>query len=143
MRHITSSCAGQRGCGKRCLMSVYDLTGRKALVTGGGRGLGEGMAQALARAGAAVIIGDVREDLGKGCADSLRASGATAEFVPLGVTSDASWERAIPEAIGHLGGLDILVNNARVVITSLLADVDAGDARRMLEVNVLGTTLGI
>ena len=124
-------------------MSVYDLTGRKALVTGGGRGLGEGMAQALARAGAAVVIGDVREDLGKGCADSLRASGATAEFVPLDVTSDASWERAIPEAVGHLGGLDILVNNAGVEITSLLADVDAGDARRMLEVNVLGTTLGI
>jgi 3alpha(or 20beta)-hydroxysteroid dehydrogenase len=124
-------------------MSVYDLTGRKALVTGGGRGLGEGMAQALARAGAAVVIGDVREDLGKGCADSLRASGASAEFVPLDVTSDASWERAIPEAIGHLGGLDIVVNNAGVEITSLLADVDAGDARRMLEVNVLGTTLGI
>jgi 3alpha(or 20beta)-hydroxysteroid dehydrogenase len=124
-------------------MSVYDLTGRKALVTGGGRGLGEGMAQALARAGAAVVIGDVREDLGKGCADALRASGATAEFVPLDVTSDASWERAIPEAIGHLGGLDILVNNAGVEITNLLVDVDAGDARRMLEVNVLGTTLGI
>jgi len=124
-------------------MSVYDLTGRKALVTGGGRGLGEGMAQALARAGAAVVIGDVREDLGKGCADSLRAAGVTAEFVPLDVTSDASWEQAIPEAIGHLGGLDILVNNAGVEITSLLVDVDAGDARRMLEVNVLGTTLGI
>jgi len=124
-------------------MSVYDLTGRKALVTGGGRGLGEGMAQALARAGAAVVIGDVREDLGKACADSLRASGATAEFVPLDVTSDASWERAIPEAIGHLGGLDILVNNAGVEITSLLVDVDAEDARRMLEVNVLGTTLGV
>ena len=46
-------------------MSVYDLTGRKALVTGGARGLGEGMAQALARAGAAVVIGDIREDLGK------------------------------------------------------------------------------
>jgi len=101
------------------------------------------MAQALARAGAAVVIGDVREDLGKGCADSLQASGATAEFVPLDVTSDTSWERAIPEAIGHLGGLDILVNNAGVEITSLLVDVDAGDARRMLEVNVLGTTLGI
>jgi 3alpha(or 20beta)-hydroxysteroid dehydrogenase len=124
-------------------MSVYDLTGRKALVTGGGRGLGEGMAQALARAGAAVVIGDIREDLGKTSADSLRAAGATAEFVPLDVTSDASWERAIAEAVGHLGGLDILVNNAGVEITSLLVDIDADDARRMLDVNVLGTTLGI
>ena len=55
-------------------MSVYDLTGRKALVTGGGRGLGEGMAQALARAGAAVVIGDIREDLGKATAAPARAS---------------------------------------------------------------------
>jgi NAD(P)-dependent dehydrogenase (short-subunit alcohol dehydrogenase family) len=44
-------------------MSVYDLTGRKALVTGGARGLGAGMAAALARAGAAVVIGDILEDL--------------------------------------------------------------------------------
>jgi len=40
-------------------MSMYDLTGRKALVTGGARGLGAGMAAALARAGAAVVIGDI------------------------------------------------------------------------------------
>jgi 3alpha(or 20beta)-hydroxysteroid dehydrogenase len=124
-------------------MSVYDLAGRKALVTGGARGLGEGMAQALARAGAAVVVGDIREDLGKECADALRASGAAADFVPLDVTSDESWERAVPEAIGRLGGLDILVNNAGVEITSLLADLAAEDARRMLEVNVLGTALGI
>jgi len=124
-------------------MSVYDLTGRKALVTGGARGLGEGMAQALARAGAAVVVGDIREDLGKECADALRASGAAADFVPLDVTSDESWERAVPEAISRLGGLDIVVNNAGVEITSLLADLDAEDARRMLEVNVLGTALGI
>ncbi|MGH3193563.1 MAG: SDR family NAD(P)-dependent oxidoreductase, partial [Streptosporangiaceae bacterium] len=121
----------------------YDLTGRKALVTGGGRGLGEGMAQALARAGAAVVVGDIREDLGKACADALRRSGAAADFVPLDITSEASWERAIPEVIGCLGGLDIVVNNAGVEITSLLADLDAEDARRMLEVNVLGTALGI
>ena len=71
-------------------MSVYELTGRKALVTGGARGLGAGMAEALARAGAAVVIGDVREDLGKATADALRQSGAIAEFVPLDVTSEAS-----------------------------------------------------
>ena len=119
-------------------MSVYDLTGRKALVTGGARGLGEGMAQALARAGASVVIGDIREDLGKTCADSLRAAGGTAEFVQLDVTSDESWERAIPEVISCHGGLDIVVNNAGVEITSLLVDIDAADIRKMLEVNEIG-----
>jgi NAD(P)-dependent dehydrogenase (short-subunit alcohol dehydrogenase family) len=101
------------------------------------------MAEALARAGAAVVIGDVREDLGKQTAEALRQSGATAEFVPLDVTSDASWEQAIPQTISALGGLDILINNAGVEITSLLVDIEAGDIRRMLEVNVLGTALGL
>jgi NAD(P)-dependent dehydrogenase (short-subunit alcohol dehydrogenase family) len=124
-------------------MSVYELTGRKALVTGGARGLGEGMARALARAGAAVVIADIREDLGKATAESLRQSGAVAEFVPLDVTSEDSWVQAVPQAVGHLGGLDILVNNAGIEITSLLVDIDPADIRRMLEVNVLGTALGI
>ena len=46
-------------------MGVFDLTGRKALVTGGARGLGAGMAEALARAGAAVMIGDLLEEQGR------------------------------------------------------------------------------
>ena len=67
-------------------MSACDLTGRKALVTGGARGLGAGMAEALARAGAAVIIGDVRAELGKATADAVKQTGATADFVHMDVT---------------------------------------------------------
>ena len=63
-------------------MGVFDLTGRKALVTGGARGLGAEMAQALARAGAAVMIGDVLEEQGRRTAKELSATGATAGFVP-------------------------------------------------------------
>ena len=124
-------------------MSVYDLAGRKALVTGGARGLGAGMAQALARAGAAIAIGDVREDLGKEAAEQLRQSGATAQFVPLDVTDDASWEEAVAQTIRDLGGLDIVINNAGVEISGLLIDIEAADLRRMSAVNVLGTALGI
>ena len=124
-------------------MGVYDCAGRKALVTGGARGLGAGMAEALARAGAAVALGDVREDLGKETAELLRKSGATAEFVPLDVTDDASWEQAISATISELGGLDIVINNAGVEISSLVIDLDPADVMRMLEVNVLGTALGI
>ena len=124
-------------------MGVYDLDGRKALVTGGARGLGAGMAEALARAGAAVVIGDVREDLGQATADALVKSGATARFVPLDVTEDASWEQAISATIDELGGLDIVVNNAGVEISGLVIDLDPQDVRRMLDVNVLGTALGI
>ncbi|MFQ6393607.1 SDR family NAD(P)-dependent oxidoreductase [Nocardia sp. KC 131] len=124
-------------------MSGYDLVGRKALVTGGARGLGAGMAEALARAGAAVAIGDVREDLGKETVEALRQSGATAEFIPLDVTDDAAWEQATTNTVDALGGLDIVVNNAGVEITSLIVDLDPAEVRRMLEVNMLGTALGI
>ncbi|GAA2660850.1 SDR family NAD(P)-dependent oxidoreductase [Streptomyces vastus] len=124
-------------------MSVYDLTGRKALVTGGARGLGAGMAEALARAGAAVVIGDIQDELGKATADALRESGATAGFVSLDVTEDASWESAVSQTIAELGGLDIVVNNAGVEISGLVVDLDPADVRRMLEVNILGTALGV
>ncbi len=61
----------------------------------------------------------------------------------LDVTSEDSWTQALPQAIEHLGGLDILVNNAGIEITGLLVDIEPDDLRRMLEVNVLGTALGI
>lgn len=124
-------------------MTSYQLTGRKALVTGGARGLGAGMAQALAAAGASVAIGDILEEEGKQTAQTLRDSGATAEFVPLDVTDDASWTSAVGTVIDVLGGLDILVNNAGIEITSLMTELDPADVRRMLDVNVLGTALGL
>jgi 3-oxoacyl-[acyl-carrier protein] reductase len=73
------------------------------------------MAQALAQAGAAVLIGDVLEEEGKQTAQALRDSGATAEFVPLDVTDDASWASAVSTAVDAIGGLDILVNNAGIL----------------------------
>lgn len=124
-------------------MTSYDLSGRKALVTGGACGLGAGMARALAKAGAEVVIGDVREDVGKETAQSLRDSGATAEFVKLDVTDEVSWGEAIPNVVNAIGGLDVLVNNAGVEITSLIVDLDPADVRKMLDVNVLGTSLGL
>jgi NAD(P)-dependent dehydrogenase (short-subunit alcohol dehydrogenase family) len=124
-------------------MSVYDLTDRQALVTGGARGLGAGMAQALARAGASVMIGDILEGDGEKTAAGLRETGATAGFVALDVTDEASWEAAVAATIAELGGFDILVNNAGIEISALVADVDPADLRSMLDVNVVGTTLGI
>jgi NAD(P)-dependent dehydrogenase (short-subunit alcohol dehydrogenase family) len=140
---VSSADAADQRSEEEIAMTSYDLAGRKALVTGGARGLGAGMAEALARAGAAVAIADVLEDVGKETAQSLRDSGATAEFVPLDVTDDASWAAAVPDVVNALGGLDILVNNAGVEITSLLVDLDPAGLRTMLDVNVLGTALGL
>lgn len=124
-------------------MGVFDLTGRKILVTGGAQGLGEGMARALAAAGAAVVIADVQEEAGKATAASLVESGAQASFVKLDVTDDDNWEQAISESIDFLGGLDGVVNNAGLEITELVADLKPASIRKMLDVNVLGTALGV
>src|SRR3954470_17639971 len=102
-------------------MTDLDLTGRKALVTGGAQGLGEGMAHALAAAGATVVIADLQDDLGPKVAESM---GEGHGFVHLDTTDDVNWETAIAEATSQLGGLDILVNNAGVEITSLIVDLD-------------------
>ena len=125
-------------------MMQLDLTGRKAFVTGGAQGLGEGMAQALATAGASVVIADLQDDLGSKVAESLANFGGEKHaFVHLDTTDDANWESAVAEAASTLGGLDILINNAGVEITSLIVDLDPADVRKQLEVNLLGTVLGI
>jgi 3alpha(or 20beta)-hydroxysteroid dehydrogenase len=124
-------------------MSKFDLTGRKALVTGAARGLGAGMAEALAKAGAAVMIGDILADVGSATAKTIVAGGAKAGFVSLNVTNEESWEKAVAKTIAEFGGFDILVNNAGIEITSLLIDVQAADLRRMCDVNIVGASLGM
>lgn len=124
-------------------MSKFDLTGRKALVTGGARGLGAGMAEALAKAGAAVMIGDILGDVGAATAKTIAATGAKAGFVTLDVTNEANWEKAVAATIAEFGGFDILINNAGIEITSLLINVEAADLRRMCDVNVVGASLGM
>ena len=124
-------------------MSRFDLSGRKALVTGGARGIGAGIAESLAAAGAGVVIGDILDDLGQTTAETIGATGATTGFVHLDVTQDADWESAVNSTVEILGGFDILVNNAGIEISALVIDADADDLRRMLDVNVVGVSLGM
>jgi NAD(P)-dependent dehydrogenase (short-subunit alcohol dehydrogenase family) len=124
-------------------MSDNILAGRKALVTGGARGIGAAIAQALGQAGAAVMIGDIRAELGRETAASLGRAGVRAGFVPLDVTDDTQWERAVAATVAELGGYDILINNAGIEITSLVVDLRAEDLRRMCDVNVVGVGLGM
>ncbi len=120
-------------------ITSIDLTGRKALVTGGAQGLGEGMATALAAAGATVMIADV-QDSGE---QTAKALGDEHGFVRLDVTDDANWASAVAQTVEQFGGLDILVNNAGIEITSLITEVQVQDIQKMLDVNILGTVLGI
>ena len=124
-------------------MTSYSLKGRKALVTGGARGLGAGIAEAMARAGASVVVSDVLETEGRATVDTIRQAGGKAAFVKLDVTSEANWERGIASTLEELGGLDILVNNAGIEVSALIVDLEVESLRRMLDVNVVGVALGM
>ncbi len=112
------------------------LTGRHALVTGGARGLGAGMATALAAAGAQVMIGDLLDA-------TEVAEQIGAEALRLDVTDERSVEAAVSATVERLGGLDILVNNAGIGSRACSSTPRPTTSAKMLDVNVLGTALGI
>lgn len=120
-----------------------DLTGARVLVTGGAKGLGLRTARAILAGGGTVAIADIDEQAGAAAVAELTQGGGTAVFITLDVTDDASWERASAEAVEALGGLTGLVNNAGIEISDLFVDLDPASVRKILDVNVVGTALGI
>lgn len=124
-------------------MADKRLAGRKALVTGGARGIGAAIARALANEGAAIMIADILDDAGRATAAEIAKAGVKTGFVKLDVTQEPQWEAAVAETVSTLGGYDILINNAGIEITSLVVDVRAEDLRRMCDVNIVGVGLGM
>ena len=114
------------------------LSGRVALVTGASSGIGEATAVALAEAGASVAIGARRRDRLDGLAARLGEAGAKVVTLDLDVTDEASCRDAVARTRSELGGLDVLVNNAGVMLLGTIVGADPEDWRRMLDTNVLG-----
>lgn len=115
-----------------------DLAGRTALITGGAQGLGKKFAEFLHAAGATVVVADLQDDKGQQVADAVGG-----HFVHHDVTDDTSWQGAVGAAVDRTGRLDILVNNAGIEIAGLFVDLDPDVVRRIFDVNVVGTSLGI
>lgn len=88
------------------------LEGQAAIVTGGARGLGRGIALALAQEGASVLIADLLVDKGKETAAEVAALGVESVFLPVDVTKRDQVEGMVAETVKRFGRLDILVNNA-------------------------------
>ncbi len=114
------------------------LSGKVALVTGASSGIGEATAIALADAGAAVAIGARRRDRLDGLAAKLTGDGARVLTVDLDVTDEAACRDAVARTRAELGGLDVLVNNAGVMLLGTIVGADPEDWRRMMDTNVLG-----
>lgn len=116
------------------------LDGKVALVSGGARGLGLAMAQAMAAEGAAVAIGDLRLDEASAAATAL---GDAALAVFLDVTDEASWAAAVAATVERFGSLQVLVNNAGTAEGAPLADTSLDSYRRVIDVNQVGVFLGM
>lgn len=121
-------------------MSIsIDLAGRTALVTGGSRGIGRGIALALARAGADIAINYRRdEDAARETAEAVRALGRRAEIYAAGVAEPEACEAMVAAVARDFGGFDILVNNAGIASTGRsVADTDAAELNRVMAVHAL------
>lgn len=121
----------------------FRLDGKVALVTGGARGLGAAIADALAQAGASVLVTDILEPDGRATAAALVGAGRSAAFARHDVTREPDWESVVGEAVRKFGGLDVLVNNAGIETAALLTQCTVDDFRRVMEVNVTGVFLGL
>ena len=116
-----------------------DLTGKVAVVTGSGRGLGLAYASELARRGAAVVINDVDAGVAQDAVSSIAADGGTAvaEVVPVG-TSEAA-QALVDRAVEEFGRLDILVNNAGILRDTTLWKMSDDDFDAVITTHLRGT----
>jgi NADP-dependent 3-hydroxy acid dehydrogenase YdfG len=114
------------------------LAGKVALVTGASSGIGEATAVALAGAGAAVAIGARRGDRLDALSARLRDDGGRVLPLDLDVTREDACRAAVDRTRAELGGLDVLVNNAGVMLLGTIVGADTEDWRRMVHTNVLG-----
>jgi len=119
---------------------VGRLDGKVAIITGGARGIGAAEATRFVAEGAQVVVADVLDTEAEVVADGL---GADAIAAHLDVTDPASWKAAVASAIERFGHLDILVNNAGIVRVGLVESMEVEDFRAVMEVNLVGTFLGI
>jgi NADP-dependent 3-hydroxy acid dehydrogenase YdfG len=114
------------------------LQGKVCVVTGASSGIGAATARRLAGAGAAVALGARREDRIQELAGEIEAAGGRALAVKTDVTDEPQARALIEAARSELGGLDVLVNNAGVMLLGPVAGADTEEWRRMVNLNLLG-----
>lgn len=119
---------------------MSNLTGKVALITGGGQGVGLGLARTFAQAGASLVLTGRDEAKLSGVVPSLEALGAKVAICPGDVRSRADADRAVALAVERFGGLDILVNNAQSSVPGkALEDIDDATMRLTVESGLYGT----
>ena len=119
------------------------LEGKVAIITGAGSGIGRASAIAFAREGAAVVVADKHAAVGKETADAICAEGFMAAGISVDVAIEASVEALIAECVTRFGRIDILFNNAGVVLVKPLEMMSEEEWDRVMAINVKGAFLAI
>jgi 3alpha(or 20beta)-hydroxysteroid dehydrogenase len=119
---------------------VGKLQDRVAIITGGARGMGAATSRVFAGEGAKVVIADLLEPEGTALAAAI---GENARYFRHDVTSEASWASLVDFAKGEFGRIDVLVNNAGVLLFKGLLEMEKAEFERVHQVNLIGPFLGI
>lgn len=122
-------------------LNMFDLTGQKALVTGGSVGIGKACATALAMAGADVAIVDIDEKAGSKAAEVIREMGRESIFVKCDVTKKEDVQAMVAKVVEEFGRLDIGVNNAGIAILGGDEDLEQRAWDKVIAVNLTGVWL--
>ena len=116
---------------------MFSLAGKTAVVIGGGAGLGLTIVESYLKAGAKVVIGDLREDV------EAVATGVGAEFVQIDVSKEPSVQKGMDSVQERFGNIDILVNTAGIWPFAGLAEIEPELAYKIIDVNFLGSVWSI
>ena len=119
------------------------LDGKVALISGGAKSQGAAEARAFVSEGAKVVFGDILDDLGNELAKDINVHSKNAKYVHLDVTLEDDWKKAIQTTVSEYGKLDVLVNNAGIVINRVpIEERTVEEWDRVQAVNSRGVFLG-
>jgi len=120
---------------------LFSLAGRRALVSGSGRGIGLAIARGLGRAGAAVLLNDIDASRLAAAVDGLRSEGLDAAGEVFDVTDPAAIDAAVARVEATAGPVDILVNNAGIQLRKPIADWSPEDWHRIIDIDLTSAWL--
>lgn len=118
------------------LQELLNLTGKSAIVTGGAKGIGYGIAYRLAEAGAAVLIADTDNETAQKTANELTSKGWRAQAIQVDVSSEDDVKRMVATCKESFDSLDILVNNAGIFPSKSLAEMTEVEFEKVIHVNL-------
>jgi gluconate 5-dehydrogenase len=118
-------------------MDLFDLTGKRALVTGGTHGLGMAIARGLAGAGAKIVINDIFDDKLKAALDEYKKAGVSAHGYKFDVSKEAEVVESIARIEKEVGPVDILVNNAGIIKRIPLVDMSVADFEEVIKIDLV------